>query len=589
MKKITISVLVFAVAICKCFSQTNDFPPLNPYYNDFNWPTYHCNNYRQASTAVKGPTSDDELRMKIIKNLKGGTSCWTQFSEKYPNGKRVILLSNATHFFKVMETDNGFRIIDSYEIDTEKFKSFGWNFLIAKNNQWFVPDPKFNPRKNEYTTLYKFTDAQPNNPLSKIKLLDKYSFGDLGKINHYALNNRGEIMFYSDNDKGDRDIIVGVLTQDFKLLDTLRIKSNKKEIAGHNAFPIDDDNAIYFQTTQRFFKINWNGSKLAINYEAKYDFVADGPTGQFAEGSGTTPTLIGTEVGKDKLVVMSDGHKQNNLIGFWRELPKDWKAIPGRDIHFAGSIAIPAAKQFSNLYQSIENSPCAYKYDIGIAQFNGFLGQHTPTVKGVQKIRWLTDERKFKVMWVNEKININAVLSYSKGSNLVYGSGKEDDCSFHYYGLDWETGEIKLDYVFGNRCRNLFNEYDDGGNGNTIDEKGNIYFAGGGSLIKIEKKAKEANSAVTLPSTDNPAFIKADIIPNPTKGIINIKIDAKPERYNLTVYNQKGERVLYKTINNNQTQWDLSSLSSGMYNIKIEGKTVENEFVITNKKVILLR
>jgi hypothetical protein len=487
MKKYIIFSAVINLTGIFCFAQTNDFPPVNPYYINNNWPTYHCNNYRQASTPVKGPVSDDKLSMKIIKNLKGGTSCWTQFSEVYPNGERVILLSNATHFFKVKETENGFRIIDSYKVDDDAFKSFGWNFLIAKNNNWFVPDPKFNPGSRQYTRLLKFTDEQAGNPLSKIKLVDTYNFGDIGKVNHYAINNRGEIMFYSDNDKGDRDIIVGVLTQDFTLLDTLRIKSGKNEIAGHNAFPVDDDNSIYFQTTQRFFKVDWNGKKLSVNYEAAYDFVADGPTGKFAEGSGTTPTLIGTEAGKDKLVVMSDGHKQNNLIGFWRVLPKDWKAIPGYDIHFAGSIAIPAARQFSNLYQSIENSPCAYKYDIGIAQFNGFLGQKTPTVKGVQKIRWLTAERKFKVMWVNDKININAVLSYSKGSNLVYGSGKEDDCSFHYYGLDWETGEIKLDYIFGNKCRLLFNEYDDGGNGNTIDEKGNIYFAGGGSLIKIEK------------------------------------------------------------------------------------------------------
>jgi hypothetical protein len=40
----------------------------------------------------------------------------------------------------------------------------------------------------------------------------------------------------------------------------------------------------------------------------------------------------------------------------------------------------------------------------------------------------------------------------------------------------------------GNRCRLFFNEFDDGGKGNTIDENGNMYFAGGGSLIKIEKR-----------------------------------------------------------------------------------------------------
>jgi hypothetical protein len=488
MKKVAIIIISLFLLNLNCLGQNNDFPPVNPYYAEANWPTYHCNNYRQASTAVKGPTSDDQLKMKMLKSIKGGTSCWTQFSEKYPNGKRVILLSNATYFYKVLENETGFEIIDSYKVDNDAFRSFGWNFLVAKNNIWYTYDPKYNPSKNQYTTILKLTDEEPENYKSKIKLVKSYSFGDIGKVQFYAINNRGEIMFYSDNDKGNRNIVVGVLSQDFQLLDTLKIKSNKNEIAGHNSFPVDDNNSIYFQTTQRFFKIDWNGSKLSVNYVAKYDFVGDGPTGRFAEGSGTTPTLIGTEVNNDKLVVLSDGHKQNNLIAFWRELPKEWKGINGQDIHFAGSIAIPAAKQFNNLYQSIENSPCAYKYDIGIAQFNGFLGQKTPTIKGVQKIRWDTKDRKFKVIWVNDKININAVLSYSKGSNLVYGSGKEDDCSFYYYGLDWDTGEIKLKFLMGKRCRLLFNEFDDGGNGNTLDENGNIYFAGGGSLIKIEKK-----------------------------------------------------------------------------------------------------
>jgi Secretion system C-terminal sorting domain len=585
MKRNIALLVLFAVSIGKCIAQASDFPPINPYYATSNWPTYHCNNYRQASTAIKGPTSTDRLQLKMLKHIKGGTSCWTQFSEKYPTGQRVILLSNATHFHKILETKKGFDIIDSYKIDDDAFRSFGWNFLVAKNNVWFTYDPKYNPAKNEFTTLFKLTDEQPGNYRSKIKLIDTYNFGNMGKIQFYAINNRGEIMFYSDNDKGKRDIIVGVITQDFQLLDTLRIQSKKNEIAGHNSFPVDDDNSIYFQTTERFFKIDWNGKKLSVNYAVNYDFVNDGPTGKFSEGSGTTPTLIGTEPGSDKLVVLSDGHKQNNLVGFWRELPKDWKAIPGHDIHFAGSIAIPAAKQFSSLFQSVENSPCAYQYDIGIAQFNGFLGQKTPTIKGVQKIRWDIKQRKFKVMWVNDKININAVLSYSKGSNLVYGSGKEDDCSFYYYGLDWETGEVKLRFFMGNRCRQLFNEFDDGGNGNTIDENGNIYFAGGGSLLKIEKN--DSNTTADLIENSRPLSFNATLFPNPTSGIVNIKIDTEPKRFDLSLYDSKGGKLLQKNVEGNQTQWNLSALSSGIYNIKIEGTNIEKKIMRSNKKLII--
>jgi hypothetical protein len=459
--------------------------PDNPYFSNVEWPTYHHDNYRQASTCFAGPRNGDKIKLKLLKNLKGGTSCWTYLTEPYKNGKRVILQSNSTHFYKIEETDNGFEIIDKFEIDKDFMKSFSWNFLLAKNNIWYTYDPKFNPAKKEFSTIFKLSDDFPKNPQSKIKLDKSFSFGDLGKVQFFGLNYRGEIMFYSDNDKGKRNINVGVLSANLELIDVLTIPSLPNEIGGHNAFPIDENNSMYFQTTQRFFKINWDGAKLKIAYEAKYDFVADGPKGKWAEGSGTTPTLIGRGVG-DKLAVMADGHKKNNLVAFWRELPKDWKGIPGQDIHFAGKIELPAAERFSDLFQSIENSPCAFGYDVYVAQFNGFLGQKSPTKKGVQKVRWNTTTRQFEIIWVNKEVNLNGVLTYSYGSNMVYGSGKEDNGEYYYYGLDAETGKVVWKYLLGKSSIGIFNPFDDGGNGNIIDKDGNIYFTGSRSLIKLE-------------------------------------------------------------------------------------------------------
>ncbi len=483
--------LVIAMAIYFDFAAAQEncdksLAPVNPFFANVEWPTYHHDNYRQAATCFAGPQSGNKIKMKMLTNLKGGTSCWTYLTEPYKNGQRIILQSNATHFYKILETEKGFEIVDRFKIDTDFIKFYSWNFLLSKNNIWYTYDPKFNPRKNEYSTIFKLIDAFPDNPLSKIKLLKKYSFGELGKVEFFALNYKGEIMFYSNNDKGNRNINVGVLSADLELLDVLSIPSLPNEIAGHNAFPVDDNNSMYFQTTKRFFKIDWDGKKLTIGYEANYDFVGDGPTGRWAEGSGTTPTLIGIGNGYDKLAVMTDGHRQNNLFAFWRELPRDWKGIPGHNIHFAGKIKLPAAEQFSELFQSVENSPCAYNYDVYVAQFNGFLGQKEPTKKGIQKVRWDTTSRKFDVIWVNKEVNMNGVLTYSKGSNMIYGSGREDNCNYYYYGLDAETGKVSWKYFLGKDCRGVFNPYDDGGNGSIIDRFGNIYFTGGRSLIKLE-------------------------------------------------------------------------------------------------------
>ncbi|MEM1260580.1 MAG: hypothetical protein AAGH81_18795, partial [Bacteroidota bacterium] len=275
----------------------------------------------------------------------------------------------------------------------------------------------------------------------------------------------------------------------FELLDTLKIPSiGNNEIFGHNAFPIDDNNSFYIVSSKRLIRCDWDGKELAIGFEVPYDFVGDSPRGRWAEGSGTTPTLMGFGEGNDQLVVMADGHEKNNLLAFWREVPEDWTPIEGQHIHFAGKIQLPATKRFSKKFQSIENSPTVYGYDVAIAQFNGFLGQGKNPLKGVQKVRWNTEANQFQLSWVNTDINMNGVLTYSLGSNLVYGSGREDGCNYYYYGLDWNTGKLKFRKFLGRSCKKLFNPYDDGGNQHIIDEDGSIYFSGGGSLVKLEKQ-----------------------------------------------------------------------------------------------------
>ncbi len=487
MKAANSLIFFLTIVLHYSFSQSVE-PPFNPYLANSPWPTYHGNSYRQANTIFAGPTNADEVTVKILKGIKGGTSPWTYLSEKYPNGQRVLLQSNATHFYKMIDDKQGLRIVSKLKIDGDWLKSFGWNLLQTKGNVWYTYDPKYNPKKGQTTKLFKITDAQPANPYSRLVVLDTFDFGDYGikKVQHYGINYRGEIAFYSSNTKQVEDAIFGIITPDFKVLDTLRVKALPDELFGHNAFPIDEHNSMYVVTTKRMIRVDWDGDQLAIGFEAFYDFVKDGPTGTFAEGSGTTPTLMGYSKGQDKLIIVADGHKQNNLLAFWREIPKDWNGLPGEDIRLAGKLQLPAARRFSNKFQSIENSPTVYGYDVAIAQFNGFLGQGKKPLKGVQKIRWNTEKDRFELQWVNTEINMNGVLTYSKGSNMVYGSGREDKCNYYYYGLDWETGELRFRKHLGKYCKWLKNPYDDGGCQQIIDEEGNLYFAGGASLVKLE-------------------------------------------------------------------------------------------------------
>ena len=172
---------------------------------------------------------------------------------------------------------------------------------------------------------------------------------------------------------------------------------------------------------------------------------------------------------------------------FGGSCPQTGRHCTNKDIRLADVIKIPYAKSFSNKFQSIENSPTVHGYDVAIAQFNGFLGYDCKNYKGVQKFRWNSTRRKFDLQWATDQINMNGVLTYSSGSNLLYGSGKEEDCNYYYYGLNWDTGEVELKLLLGAEQRFPKDPFYDQGVNHIIDENGSIYFSGSRSLVKLEK------------------------------------------------------------------------------------------------------
>lgn len=549
------------------FSQTSfcpDDPPRNTWLADSPWPVYHRNNYAQASTCITGPRPGDSLRVYARTNLSGGTSPWVYLSDRYANGQRVFLYSNSTHVFKLVDMGNEIIAADSHRIDFDPITSFGWNFLLSKHKTWFTYDPKYDPANNQSSRIFKLTDADTTDPFSEIVVLDTFDFADHGinRVQLFNLNYNGEIHFNSESEDTIGYATVGVIDQNFNLLDTLRYTTLPGEIVHHNAFPIDENNSFYIVTTHRMIQFTWTNGQLGIGWEAPYDFVDDGPTGSFAEGSGTTPTLVGWGAGQDKLVVVADGHSRNNLVAFWRELPAGWTGKPGMALHFADSIQLPKAIASNNTFQSIENSPTAYGYDIAIAQFNGFLGYPCTNNKGVQKVAWDTTSNSLSIAWTNDSINMNGVLTYSAGSDMVYGSGKEPDCNYYFYGLDWQTGQLTLRHRLGPEGTFTNDPYYDGGNNNILDEDGNVYFPGGKSLVKVE-------IVQPLASVDPPAVAPTAYTAFPQPATSELRLSPAPSDVTrLQIYSVTGQFM--ETADWKGDRLDISALPAGMYWLGIE-------------------
>ncbi|MEL6654512.1 MAG: T9SS type A sorting domain-containing protein, partial [Bacteroidota bacterium] len=429
---------------------------------------------------------------------------------------------------------------------------------LSENKTWFSYDPDYDPANNEYTRLFKLTDADTTDPYSEIVVLDTFNMGDYGinKVGAYSLNYSGQIVFNSHADPANGWATTGIIDQNFNLLDTFRYTLFPDEEVHHNSIAIDENNAYYIVTTHRMMQFTWDGSQISIGWTALYDFVKDGPTGNFANGSGTTPTLMGWGSGNDKLVLVADGHASNNLVAFWREIPGGWSGLPGQDIRVADVIAIPYAQSFGNLFQSIENSPTAYGYEIAIAQFNGFLGYDCSNVKGVQKFRWDTAQDELVLEWATDSVNMNGVLSYAAGSNLVYGTGKEADCNYYYYGLDWNSGQMKLKILLGAEGNFPMDPFYDQGVNHIIDEDGSVYYSGSRSLVKLERYA----AATTIEASPS---LQMKLYPNPA--LDQLYIDGVSGRgWEVSVYEASGRLVKRQTWQTD-TPISIQAFPAGVY------------------------
>ena len=106
-----------------------------------------------------------------------------------------------------------------------------------------------------------------------------------------------------------------------------------------NNIAVDEKGGIYVVTSDRMRKVKWmkGKSELALRWSAPYE--SERGTGgiRLGEGSGATPSLMGTATNKDHLVVITEGHPVMKVAMFWRDgIPKGWKGLgPGTDRRLA--------------------------------------------------------------------------------------------------------------------------------------------------------------------------------------------------------------------------------------------------------------
>ncbi len=170
----------------------------------------------------------------------------------------------------------------------------------------------------------------------------------------------------------------------------------------------------------------------------------------------------------------------------------------------------------------------------------------------------------------------------SVADNLLYGSGREADCNYYYYGLNWETGATVKRFRLGNQPY-----LDDPGNANIVLEDGSILFNSKERLVQIYPAG--IVSAVT--NADLFAGHGPTIYPNPLNDRLNIRRAAPFAGGNglveLSMFDLSGRLVHQSSRRSTSTDItvDLARLPAGIYltAIQLDGREYRQLVIKHNK------
>ncbi|GIK77653.1 MAG: hypothetical protein BroJett022_13430 [Actinomycetes bacterium] len=456
-------------------------PPCNPALAQSPWSGSHRSSYAQASSPYRGIESRDVRAQHI--DLPG-IPISIQFSGRYDDGGRVAWGSlidgaNAGRLFKV-DAESG-KVIDVYtpaERESEPPPTTGaagitgaYN-LLDRSNRFIVP---------RLTWFDVYADARRGDAHSPIELRKRFVLpgsalcGSDDKLVGAVMTYDGYIAFATENG------VVGTIPrQPTRMkranLRTVSLNGDAACAAADepetdlqtvsNNIAADENGGIYIVTSKRMVRVNHDprSGGLALAWSAPYNAGSEVSEIRLGQGSGSTPTLMGTGRGQDKFVVITDGQDLMHQDLFWRNgIPKDWQGLGGdrprrmaceHPVTFGDPDAEVSLSEQSVAVRGYAtfnvNNLLDYDFPDGLpavllnalAALRG--GDPAATPHGAERIDWNPRTRRCRSVWANPRVSIpNGIPSISERSGLAYGIRLEHG-EWGVGGLDWRTGRSEF-------------------------------------------------------------------------------------------------------------------------------------------------
>lgn len=456
-------------------------PPRSPHLAASNWPTFHRGPHAQASTplpALAGGIGD----VQTSANAPGGTSPWTVLGPVQADGWQPAWGSTRRGVVKHLLRGDTLRQVAFLPLPRRQL-DFDWNLMVLADGKVLTTIK----RDNALVLVGDAVQGCADCGLAVARRIElPFALGRM--TGQFQVGYDGTLFVLMDGNR-----MAAVEMASGRVLDVASVGFGADDVSFHNAFPVDEAGRIYLASQAGVTALDWDGARLRPSWSAPYDFrgpgCADTGGGRFREilrvarglpctGTGTTPTLLGTQA--DGVVVLVDGHSpQNRLVAFWRgEIPAEWPGLPGLDRRVAGVLALPHSTPDGDGFTA-ENSPAAWGNAVFIAQWAGF-SPDCDAPRGVQRVDWDPAAQALVLRWANPDVHFNGIPTVSAGSGVVLGSGIGDGCGYHYRALDIDTGRIVLDHPLGDT-----GDYLDQGNQHTIADDGSVLFAAKEGLVRV--------------------------------------------------------------------------------------------------------
>jgi hypothetical protein len=448
-------------------------------FGDTVWSGSHRASYAQGSSPFTGPT-DSAAAMSEHLTLEGaGAPVVASFSAPYEDGGRAVWSVVTGAQAAIVKVDHEtFEIIDTY-VPAER-EDNPPTFTLGLSGAYTAIDSKnrFIAGRTRFVGFFgdsvKGDRSSPIELKKRIFMPDEVFCNEADVIAGMSLTYDGHLAFATE--LGNLFVISPDVDPD-NLGEVPVVSTNENcatadeadlEIVS-NSVAADENGGIYLLTSAAMYRFDWDGSTLTPAWRAEYESAEEAPSPiRLGPGSGSTPSLMGTNADDDRFVVITDGQALMNLVLFWRdEVPDDWEPIgPGKDPRMACEIPVDfgtgateaiseqsvavrgyAAVVVNDLLTNPTINPPAMSALGAIAQnlvsaLEGGIPEKAPF--GLERIDWDPETRTCSTIWANSEISVpNGIPSISEVSGLVYGAGQREG-QWGLEGLDFETGASRV-------------------------------------------------------------------------------------------------------------------------------------------------